>query len=405
MKVLVVNTGSSSLKYQLMDVQNESVLAKGNVDRIGAKQPVLEHEPAGLDEVKIPCNAKDHTEAMKLVIDTLIHPDYGVIKNMDEISAVGHRALHGSDKILESVIVNDEVKAILRENFELGPLHNPANLMGIEACEEVMPNTPMVAVFDTAFHQTMPPEAYTYALPYEDYEKYAIRRYGFHGTSHRYVTRRLHELLGIPEEGTKVITCHLGNGSSISAIKDGKCVDTSMGLTPLEGVPMGTRCGSIDPAIVTCLMEKKGFSPEEMSEYMNKQSGVLGLSGVSSDFRDLHTAAEQGNKRAALALDVFNYSVRKYIGAYAAAMDGVDYIVFTAGIGENTPSVREGICKGLSFLGVEISEEKNNKIVAGNGIEGKISTDNSKVGVYIIPTNEELMIARDTVELLNLNDR
>lgn len=402
MKVLIVNAGSSSLKYQLIDMKDESVLAKGNVERIGIDDPVLNHEPTGLDKVSIPGDIKDHTKAMKLVIDTLIHPDYGVIDSMDEIVAVGHRVLHGGDKILESVVVNDEVKAVIRENFELGPLHNPANLMGIEACEEVMPNTPMVAVFDTAFHQTMPPEAYTYAIPYEDYEKYAIRRYGFHGTSHRYVSRRLFKLLGISGEGTRVVTCHLGNGSSIAAIKDGVCIDTSMGLTPLEGLPMGTRCGSIDPAIITCLMDKKGLSAQEMSVYMNKKSGVLGLSGVSSDFRDLEAAANNGNERARLALDVFSYSVKKYIGAYAAAMDGVDYIVFTAGIGENTPSVREAICSGLKYLGVEISGEENAKRAAGKGEEGRISTDKSKVGVYIIPTNEELMIARDTIELLDL---
>lgn len=402
MKVLIVNAGSSSLKYQLIDMKDESVLAKGNVERIGIDDPVLNHEPTGLDKVSIPGDIKDHTKAMKLVIDTLIHPDYGVIDSMDEIVAVGHRVLHGGDKILESVVVDDEVKAVIRENFELGPLHNPANLMGIEACEEVMPNTPMVAVFDTAFHQTMPPEAYTYAIPYEDYEKYAIRRYGFHGTSHRYVSRRLFKLLGISGEGTRVVTCHLGNGSSIAAIKDGACIDTSMGLTPLEGLPMGTRCGSIDPAIITCLMEKKGLSAQEMSVYMNKKSGVLGLSGVSSDFRDLEAAANDGNERARLALDVFSYSVKKYVGAYAAAMDGVDYIIFTAGIGENTPSVRENICSGLKYLGVEISKEENAKRAAGKGEEGRISTDKSKVGVYIIPTNEELMIARDTIELLNL---
>lgn len=402
MKVLIVNAGSSSLKYQLINAKDEEVLAKGNVDRIGINGSVLKHEPTDADSVNIPCKVSDHTQAMKLVIDTLIDPDYGVIADMDEIVAVGHRTLHGGDKILESVVVNDEVKEIIRENFELGPLHNPANLMGIEACAEVMPDTPMVAVFDTAFHQTMPPEAYTYALPYEDYEKYAIRRYGFHGTSHRYVSRRLFDLLGVSGEGTKVVTCHLGNGSSIAAIKDGKCIDTSMGLTPLEGLPMGTRCGSIDPAIVTCLMEKKGLSPQEMSVYMNKESGVLGLSGVSSDFRDLDAAAKEGNQRAKLALDLFNYSVKKYIGSYAAAMGGIDYIVFTAGIGENTPGVRENICKGLEFLGVEISLEENSKIAAGNGIEGKISTEDSEVGVFIIPTNEELMIARDTVELLNL---
>lgn len=402
MNVLIVNAGSSSLKYQLIEMEDESVLAKGNVERIGIEDPILKHQATGKDEVEIPEDIKNHTQAMKLVIDTLIHPEYGVINSMDEIAAVGHRVLHGGAKIFESVIVDEKVKNVIRENFELGPLHNPANLMGIEACEEVMPNTPMVAVFDTAFHQTMPAEAYTYAIPYEDCKKYSIRRYGFHGTSHRYVSKRLFKLLNRPAEGTKVVTCHLGNGSSIAAVKDGKCIDTSMGLTPLEGLPMGSRCGSIDPAIVTCLMEKKNLSPEEMSIYMNKKSGVLGVSGISSDFRDLEAAAEEGNERAKLALDMFSYSVKKYIGAYAAAMGGLDYIVFTAGIGENTPLIREHACKGLEYLGVKIDRKKNDKITSGCGVEGEISAKDSRVGIYVIPTNEELMIARDTVELLNL---
>lgn len=402
MNVLIVNAGSSSLKYQLIEMEDESILAKGNVERIGIEDPVLKHEPMGKPEVKISKDIKDHTKAMELVIETLVHPEYGVIKSMDEIAAVGHRVLHGGDKIFESVVVDEEVKKVIKENFELGPLHNPANLMGIEACEQVMPNTPMVAVFDTAFHQTMPPEAYTYAIPYEDYEKYSIRRYGFHGTSHRYVSKRLLKLLNKDAEGTKMVTCHLGNGSSIAAVKDGKCIDTSMGLTPLEGLPMGSRCGSIDPAIVTCLMERKKLSTDEMNIYMNKKSGVLGVSGISSDFRDLEAAAADGHERAQLALNMFSYSVKKYIGAYAAAMGGLDYIVFTAGIGENTPSIREDACSGLEYLGVKIDKTKNNEIAAGCGAEGEISASDSKVGVYVIPTNEELMIARDTVDLLGL---
>lgn len=402
MKILVINAGSSSLKYQLIDMTDESVLAKGNAERIGIEDSILKHSPTGREKVEIPAPMKTHTEAMKLVIKTLINPEYGVIKDMDEIAAVGHRVLHGGAKIFQSVVVDDDVKKVIKENFDLGPLHNPANLMGIEACQDVMPNTPMVAVFDTAFHQTMPEEAYMYALPYEAYEKYSIRRYGFHGTSHRYISKRIAKLLGKSPESIKIITCHLGNGSSVAAINGGKCVDTSMGLTPLEGLPMGTRCGSIDPAIIPFLMEKEDMTPEEMNVYMNKKSGVLGISGLSSDFRDLEKAAIKGDKKAILALDMFCYSVKKYIGAYSAAMDGVDYIIFTAGIGENTPSVREKVCANLDYMGVKIDKKKNNQIPGKLGKEGCISADDSKVGIYVIPTNEELMIARDTVEILGL---
>ncbi|MFU0801294.1 MAG: acetate kinase [Xylanivirga thermophila] len=402
MKILVINAGSSSLKYQLIDMTDESVLAKGNAERIGIEDSILKHLPTGREKVEIPAPMKTHTEAMKLVIKTLINPEYGVIKDMDEIAAVGHRVLHGGAKIFQSVVVDDDVKKVIKENFDLGPLHNPANLMGIEACQDVMPNTPMVAVFDTAFHQTMPEEAYMYALPYEAYEKYSIRRYGFHGTSHRYISKRIAKLLGKSPESIKIITCHLGNGSSVAAINGGKCVDTSMGLTPLEGLPMGTRCGSIDPAIIPFLMEKEDMTPEEMNVYMNKKSGVLGISGLSSDFRDLEKAAIKGDKKATLALDMFCYSVKKYIGAYAAAMDGVDYIIFTAGIGENTPSVREKVCANLDYMGVKIDKKKNNQIPGKLGKEGCISANDSKVGIYVVPTNEELMIARDTVEILGL---
>jgi acetate kinase len=402
LKILVINAGSSSLKYQLIDMTDESVLAKGNAERIGIEDSILKHLPTGREKVEIPAPMKTHTEAMKLVIKTLINPEYGVIKDMDEIAAVGHRVLHGGAKIFQSVVVDDDVKKVIKENFDLGPLHNPANLMGIEACQDVMPNTPMVAVFDTAFHQTMPEEAYMYALPYEAYEKYSIRRYGFHGTSHRYISKRIAKLLGKSPESIKIITCHLGNGSSVAAINGGKCVDTSMGLTPLEGLPMGTRCGSIDPAIIPFLMEKEDMTPEEMNVYMNKKSGVLGISGLSSDFRDLEKAAIKGDKKATLALDMFCYSVKKYIGAYAAAMDGVDYIIFTAGIGENTPSVREKVCANLDYMGVKIDKKKNNQIPGKLGKEGCISANDSKVGIYVVPTNEELMIARDTVEILGL---
>lgn len=333
-----------------------------------------------------------------MVIDTLVDAEHGVIKSMNEIGAVGHRVVHGGETFSRSVVIDDEVMKAIEANIELAPLHNPANIMGIQACKNVMPNTPMVAVFDTAFHQTMPKEAFMYPIPYEAYKELGIRRYGFHGTSHKYVSRKAALMLGKPIESLKIVTCHLGNGSSIAAVKNGECIDTSMGFTPLAGLPMGTRCGDIDPAIVTFLIEKKNMNYEEVNQYLNKESGVLGLSGVSSDFRDLHKACDEGNGRAKLALDVFNYSVKKYIGAYAAAMGGLDCVVFTAGIGENTPEVRENACKGLEFLGIKIDPDRNKELLRGR--EGEISTDDSKVKVLVVPTNEELMIARETLELL-----
>lgn len=396
MKSLVINCGSSSLKYQLFDMSDESVLAKGLVERIGLPGSVLIHRP-GEKKVEIDAEIENHSKAIALVIDALIDKDHGVLKSLDEISSVGHRVVHGGETFSGSVLINEDVKEALRVNSELAPLHNPPNIMGIEACEELMPNIPQVGVFDTAFHQTMPAEAYIYALPYEFYEKYKVRRYGFHGTSHRYITERAVEMLGKPMEKTKIITCHLGNGASLTAVKGGKSVDTSMGLTPLEGLVMGTRSGDIDPAIIEFIMNKENIDITQMNNILNKKSGVLGISGVSSDFRDIEEEANKGNKRAQLALDRFAYVVKKYIGSYVAAMDGVDAIVFTAGLGENSASMRDAICSGLSFLGIEIDQANNNL----RGEEIEITTAKSTTKVFVIPTNEELMIARDTVEITN----
>ncbi|MEF9933658.1 MAG: acetate kinase [Clostridium sp.] len=396
MKVLVINCGSSSLKYQLVDMTNEGVMAKGLVERIGIEGSVLTHKPEGMDKVKIEVPMKDHTDAIRLVLEALVNETHGVIKDMSEISAVGHRVVHGGEKYSKSVLIDDEVMKALEECTALAPLHNPPNLIGINACKDLMGDTPMVAVFDTAFHQTMPDYAFTYALPYELYENNAVRRYGFHGTSHRFVVDAAAEMLGKKVEDIKIVTCHLGNGASCAAIDGGKSVDTSMGFTPLEGLVMGTRCGDIDPAILVYLQNELKLSAGEINDLINKKSGVLGISGISSDFRDIEDAAAEGNKRAQLALDVFHYRVRKYIGAYAAAMGGVDAIVFTAGLGENSPESREEICKGLEFLGVDFDAEKNK-------FRGKaefITTESSKVKVIAIPTNEELMIARDTVEIV-----
>ncbi|HHZ01941.1 MAG TPA: acetate kinase [Tissierellia bacterium] len=395
MNVLVINCGSSSLKYQLINMNDESVLAKGLVERIGIEGSVLKHEKAGLDKVVIEEPMKNHKDAINLVLKTLLDANYGAVKSIDEIDAVGHRVVHGGEKFASSVLIDDEVIEAMKECISLAPLHNPPNIIGIEACKELLPSVPMVGVFDTAFHQTMDPVSYIYPLPYELYEEMKIRRYGFHGTSHKYVSERVAELTGKSLEGTKIVTCHLGNGASLTAIKDGKSFDTSMGMTPLEGLVMGTRCGDIDPAIVTFLMNKKNLTSEQVDDLMNKKSGVLGISGVSSDFRDIESAAEQGNKRAQLALDKFAYTVRKYIGSYAAAMGGLDVLVFTAGLGENSAPARKEVCKGLEFLGVEIDDEKNNI----RGKEAEISKDGSKVKVFVIPTNEELMIARDTKKL------
>jgi acetate kinase len=400
MKILIINAGSSSLKYQLIDMDNENVLAKGNAERIGIEDSLLTHEVMGKEKFKISKNFNDHTEAIKEVIKTLISANKGVITDMSEIGAVGHRVVHGGERFKESVLIDDEVMDAIRANIDLAPLHNPANIMGIEACMKIMPGVPMSAVFDTAFHQTMPREAFLYAIPYESYLKHGIRRYGFHGTSHKYVSLRAAQILNRPIEELKIVTCHLGNGSSIAAVKHGKSIDTSMGFTPLDGLPMGTRSGSIDPAIVSYLMEKEDLTIDETSEYLNKQSGVLGISGVSSDFRDLADAAADNVERAKLALEVFNYQVKKYIGEYAAAMGGIDCVVFTAGIGENTPAIREESCQGLEFLGIKVDPVKNNSKEIQTSKEGIVSTDDTPVKVLVVPTNEELMIARETINLL-----
>ncbi|MCI6275753.1 MAG: acetate kinase [Clostridium sp.] len=396
MKVLVINCGSSSLKYQLIDMSNEKSLAQGLVERIGIEGSILTQKVEGRDKYIVETPMKDHKDAIKLVLGALVDENNGVIKDMSEISAVGHRVVHGGEKYAESVLITEKVMKELDECAKLAPLHNPPNIIGIEACQGLMPNTPMVAVFDTAFHQTMPEEAYIYALPYELYEKHAIRKYGFHGTSHKYVSRVAAETMGKNIEDLKIVTCHLGNGASLCAVKNGKSVETSMGFTPLAGLVMGTRCGDIDPAIATYLETDLGMSAKEVNNLMNKQSGVYGISGVSSDFRDIEGAAEEGNKRAQLALDVFHHRVREFIGAYAAAMGGVDCVVFTAGLGENAKETREEICKGLDFLGFKIDPVKNNV----RGKVAEISTDDSRVKVYVIPTNEELMIARDTMSLV-----
>lgn len=395
MKVLVINAGSSSLKYQLIDTDDNSVIAKGLCERIGIDGSRLTHKPTGKPEAEIKEVMNDHADAIKLVIAALLDKEHGVIESMDEIGAVGHRVVHGGEYFSESVIIDDEVKKAIEDCVALAPLHNPANITGINACEQVMPGVKQVAVFDTAFHQSMPPKAYMYAIPYDFYEKEKIRKYGFHGTSHKYVSQRAAAMLGKPIEELKIITCHLGNGSSVTAIDGGKSVDTSMGLTPLAGVPMGTRSGVIDPAIIQFIMEKRGLSIGEVDKLLNKESGVLGISGISSDFRDLEKAANEGNMRAQLALDMFIYSVKRYIGFYACAMGGVDVVVFTAGVGENNGAMRAEIVNGCEFMGISIDAEKNK----GRG-EIDISADGARVKTLVIPTNEELMIALDTKALV-----
>ncbi|MCI8939539.1 MAG: acetate kinase [Dorea sp.] len=395
MNVLVINCGSSSLKFQLINSESEQVLAKGLCERIGIDGR-LTYQPAGGEKAVSEKAMPTHTEAIQFVIDALTDTNTGVVKSLDEIGAVGHRVVHGGEKFTKSVIITDEVKAAIEECNDLAPLHNPANLIGINACQSLMPGTPMVAVFDTAFHQTMPEKAYMYGLPYEYYDKYKVRRYGFHGTSHSFVSKRAAELAGKPYDAVKTVVCHLGNGASICAVQDGKSVDTSMGLTPLEGLVMGTRSGDIDPAIMEFIAKKEGLDIAGLMNVLNKKSGVEGVSGVSSDFRDLDNAADEGNNRAKIALEVFIYRVAKYVGAYTAAMNGVDVIAFTAGIGENAGNVREGVCKYLGYLGIEIDKEANAK----RGEEITISTPDSKVKVMVVPTNEELAIARDTVALV-----
>ena len=398
MNVLVINAGSSSLKYQLFNMDNKAVLAKGLCERIGIDGRLTHTNPNKEEKYKADVPMKDHADAIRAVINILIDKEWGVIESMSEIDAVGHRVVHGGEYFADSVLINDEVIKAIEACVPLAPLHNTANLIGISACKDVMgENIPQVAVFDTAFHQTMPPEHYMYALPYEYYEKYKIRRYGFHGTSHKYVSQQASEMLGIPIENLRLVTCHLGNGSSIAAIKGGKSMDTSMGFTPLAGLPMGTRAGNIDPAIISFLCDHEHKHADEIIDILNKKSDMLGISGVSSDFRDLDAAIEEGNPRAKLAKDMFNLSVKKIIGSYIAEMGGVDAIVFTAGVGENDRSVRWDVCEHMEYLGIKIDPEKNKF----RGRQMDISIDYARVRVLVIPTNEELVIAEDTERLVN----
>lgn len=396
MLVLVINCGSSSLKYQLLEMTTETLMAKGLVERIGIEGSVIKHETIGKEKYVLTTPMKDHTDAISHVMNAITHPEHGAIKELSEIKAVGHRVVHAGEKYANSVIINDDVIAVLEECAELAPLHNPPNLAGVRACEKLMPGVPNVGVFDTAFHQTMRPEAYLYAIPYEMYEKHRIRKYGFHGTSHKYMAIEASEMLNIDVNDLKLITCHLGNGASVSAIKHGRSVETSMGFTPLEGLVMGTRCGDLDPSIVTLMAERLGIGLDQVTEILNKESGVLGISGVSSDFRDLEEAMKEGNKRAELALKIFAHRVRFYIGAYIAEMNGVDAIVFTGGIGENDAYMRDVICANMGNLGIKLDKEKN-KV---RGKQTMLSADDSKVKVMLIPANEELVIARETDELV-----
>ncbi|MBE6591859.1 MAG: acetate kinase [Ruminococcaceae bacterium] len=398
MKILVINAGSSSVKYQLIDMANDTVLAKGQCDRIGIAGGNFKHKVPGREDYKIDVDMKNHGEAVSLVVKTLASKEHGVISSMDEINAVGHRVLHGGEKFSGSVIVDDKVIEAIEECCELGPLHNPHNLTGIRACQEIMPGTPQVAVFDTGFHQTMPDYAYLYALPYEYYEKYKIRRYGFHGTSHRYVSMRTAKFLNKDPKDLKIVTCHLGNGSSIAAVDGGKCLDTTMGVTPLEGIMMGTRCGSIDPAIVPLLMKKENLTPDQIDTIMNKKSGILGVSQVTSDNRDIEQGAKEGNKRYQLIENMLCHQLTKYIGGFAAAMGGIDAVVFTGGIGENNPHYRARVAEKLGFMGAKLDEEMNLKAVR-TSVEYDISAADSTPKILVIPTNEELMIAKDTYEL------
>ena len=400
MKILVLNSGSSSLKYQLIDMSTEDVVAKGNYERIGMENSFLTHTANG-EKHKFENPVKNHNEAIQFVLTQLMSDEYGVIKDVNEISGVGHRIVHGGEKLTSSAVVTDEVVEEIRKCISFAPLHNPAAILGIEACRELMPNTKMVTVFDTSFHQTMPKKAYIYPIPYEYYEKYGIRRYGAHGTSHKYVSQRVAELEGKPVEELKTVTCHLGQGASISAVKNGKCVDTSMGLTPLAGIPMGSRSGDLDPSVVTYMMKQENLSPEEVETILNKKSGVLGVSGVSADFRDIEDAKAEGNEQAALALDQYAYIVAQYVAKYIVSMGGIDTLVFTAGVGENGPESRKAICQYLNCLGVEIDETANDfKVCKVDDGERLVSKPTSKVKVYVIPTNEELMIARETKALI-----
>ena len=401
MKILVLNYGSSSVKYKLIALADNSqdILAEGGVEKIGLPDSFLKFKFNG-EKVTIATSMPNHNVAIRIILDNLTSEKYGCIKDFNEIDAVGHRVVHGGEKFNKSVLITDEVIAKVKECYDLAPIHNPVNIAGIEAITDILPNVPQVGVFDTAFHQTMPAHAYMYALPYEDYEKYGVRRYGFHGTSHRYVARRACDFLGLDYENQRIITCHIGNGGSITAVKDGVSIDTSMGLTPVEGLMMGTRCGDVDPAALLYIQQKEGLDAEGMQALINKKSGVLGISGLSSDMRDIENAIEQGNERAKLALDMYEYRIIKYVGAYTAALGGVDVIVFTAGVGENQIATRERVCKQLAYLGIDFDSDKNNC----RGEEVEISRPKSKVRVVVIPTDEEYMIARDTqaiVEAIN----
>ena len=395
MKILVLNCGSSSLKYQLINMETEEVLASGKYERIGEDEAFITHKVNG-QKIEIKHPAKTHEEAVDFTLKQLINPEYKVIDSLDEISAIGHRLVHGGEKINKSVVITDEVVEVLKECIDLAPLHNPAGIIGIEACKKVMPGKPMVGVFDTAFHQTMPKERYIYPIPYEYYKKYGIRKYGFHGTSHMYVSQRLAEIVKKDIKDLKIVTCHLGQGSSICAVEGGKSVDTSMGLTPLAGIPMVTRSGDMDPSVVTFLMKKEGWTAEEAENVLNKKSGVQGISGLAPDFREIEAASYGENERASIAIEKFKYEIASYIAKYAVAMNGIDYIVFTGGVGENQINIRKGICEKLEFMGVKIDVEANNV----RGEEKEISAPDSKVKVYLVPTNEELMIAKETARLI-----
>ena len=395
MKILVLNCGSSSLKYQLINMENEEVLASGKYERIGEDEAFITHK-VNSQKIEIKHPAKTHEEAVDFTLKQLINPEYKVIESLDEISAIGHRLVHGGEKINQSVVITDEVVDVLKECIDLAPLHNPAGIIGIEACKKVMPGKPMVGVFDTAFHQTMPKERYIYPIPYEYYKKYGIRKYGFHGTSHMYVSQRLAEIVKKDVKDLKIVTCHLGQGSSICAVEGGKSVDTSMGLTPLAGIPMVTRSGDLDPSVVTFLMKKEGWTAEEAENVLNKKSGVQGISGLAPDFREIEAASYGDDERAAIAIEKFKYEIASYIAKYAVAMNGVDYIIFTGGVGENQINIRRGICEKLEFMGVKLDVDANNM----RGEEKEISTHDSKIKVYVVPTNEELMIAKETARLV-----
>ena len=397
MKILVLNCGSSSIKYALYNMDDKSVMTSGGAERVGLDGAFVKVKLANGEKKQIMHDMPEHTEGVKFIFSLLTDPEIGVIKSLKEVDAVGHRIVHGGEKFAQSVLITPEVIQTLKEVSDLAPLHNPANLKGIRAVEELMPGLPQVGVFDTAFHQTMPAYSYMYALPYEAYEKFAVRRYGFHGTSHRYVSARVCEFLGVDYKKQRIITCHIGNGGSLAAVKDGKCMDTTMGLTPLEGIMMGTRSGDVDGGAVTFLQKKLGLNPDQMSDLLNKKSGVAGVSGVGSDMRDLEAAVAAGNERAKLATDMYNYKIKKYVGAFAAAMGGVDIIVFTAGVGENQASMREAVCADMEFMGVKLDNALNATI---RGKEAVISTPDSKVKVVVIPTDEELMIASDTAALV-----